>query len=127
MRWLPYRKLIVWQRSFDLAMEIIDVAEEGPLSKRFYFRDLMCDAAMSVPANIAEGNGRSTPLDYASFIDRAQGSLCELDTWLLGAARKGWIGPAQYDRWAAEILELSPMLHSLARRLRGMDRLPSRA
>ena len=69
-------------------MEVVDVAEAGPLSKRFYFRDQMCDAAMSVPANIAEGNGRSTPLDYASFLDRSRGSLFELDAWLQGAREK---------------------------------------
>jgi four helix bundle protein len=117
---------VVWQRSFALAMEILDIAEEGPISKRFYFRDQLCGAAMSIPSNIAEGNGRSTPLDYASFIDRAHGSLCELDTWILASVHKGWITAAIHERWAGEILELSPMLHSLARRLRSMNRLPSR-
>ncbi len=82
---------------------------------------------MSVPANIAEGNGRSTPLDYASFLDRAHGSRCELDTWLLAAQHKRWISEETYERWASEIVELSPMLHALARRIRALDRLPSRA
>jgi four helix bundle protein len=59
---------MVGERSFALAMEVLDAAEEGPISKRFYFRDQMCDAAMSIPSNIAEGNGRSTPLDYASLL-----------------------------------------------------------
>jgi four helix bundle protein len=107
-------------------MEVLDVCEAGPISKRFFYRDQLCDAAMSVPANIAEGNGRSTPLDYAAFVDRAHGSLCELDTWLQGARDRAWIGAELHERWTGEIVELSPMLHSLARRIRAMDRLPSR-
>jgi four helix bundle protein len=127
MKWLPYRKLEVWRRSFAMAMEIVDVAEEGPLSKRFYFRDQMCDAAMSVPSNVAEGNGRSTPLDYASFLDRARGSLFELDTWLQGARDKGWIDPEAHDRWLKETFELSAMIHALAGRIRRLGALPSRS
>ena len=126
MKLLPYRQLLVWQRSFCLAMEILDEVEQGPLSRRFYYRDQLCDAAMSVPANIAEGNGRSTPLDYAAFIDRAHGSLCELDTWLQGARDRGWIALELHERWTDEIVALSPMLHSLAKRIRSLDRLPSR-
>ncbi|MEX0783015.1 MAG: four helix bundle protein [Dehalococcoidia bacterium] len=127
MKWLPYRKLEVWRRSFALAMEVVDVAEEGPLARRFYYRDQLCDAAMSVPANIAEGNGRSTPLDYASFLDRARASLFELDTWLQGARDKGWIDPAAHDRWLSELFELSAMLNSLASKIRATGALPSRS
>ena len=78
---LPYRKLIVWQKAHALAMSVLDLAESGSLAKQWELRDQIIAAALSVPANIAEGNGRSTPLDYASFLDRARGSLFETDYW----------------------------------------------
>jgi four helix bundle protein len=121
-----YRELIVWQRAFELALEVLELGESAPFSRRFYFRDQMCDAAMSIPANIAEGNGRSTPLDYASFIDRARGSTLELDTWLLAAARRGYLDASLHERLEATIDEVSRMLYSLARQLRTKPALDSR-
>ncbi len=123
---LPYRQLIVWQKANRLAMEILDIAEEPPFAKRFYFRDQICDAAMSVPANIAEGNGRSTPLDYAAFLDRSRGSLFELDSWMFMAAQRQMISPELHEHLEAQIREISAMLLALANRLRNTPRLPSR-
>jgi len=118
--------LLVWQRAYALADQVISLAEVGPLRKQWYFRNQMCDAAMSVPANVAEGNGRSTPRDYASFVDRARGSLFELDTWLFTAHGRGWLSPDVYSKLEGDIEELSAMLLGLANRLRAKSDLPSR-
>ena len=123
---LPYRMLIVWQRSQTLAERVLDLAETPAFRRNWYFRDQMCDAAMSVPANIAEGNGRSTPLDYASFLDRSRGSLFELDTWLFTAQHRGWLAAEQHRALESEIEALSLMLLSMARALRSKANLRSR-
>jgi len=123
---LPYRKLLVWQRSQQLADRVLDLAEAGDLRRQWYFRNQMCDAAMSVPANIAEGNGRSTPLDYASFLDRARGSLFELDTWLYTAAGRAWIPRDIHKELVTEIEELSAMILAMATKLRSQPSLASR-
>lgn len=109
-----------------LALEILDFADDHVMRTRFYFRDQMSRAAMSIPANIAEGNGRSTPLDYAAFLDRAHGSLFELDTWLHGAAHKGWLDAPRHERWVNELWEISAMLHGLAAKVRSLPSLSSR-
>jgi four helix bundle protein len=118
--------LVVWQKATGLASEILDIAEQPPFAKRFYFRDQICDAAMSVAANIAEGNGRSTPLDYASFLDRSRGSLFELDSWMFMAARRRMISPETHAHLEGQIQEISAMLLAMANRLRSSPRLPSR-
>jgi four helix bundle protein len=123
---LPYRDLIVWQRSRALASRVFDIAESPSFRTRFFYRDQMCRAAMSVPANVAEGNGRSTPLDYASFVVRAHGSLFELDTWLVVAADRGWVNAADWGEIKDEIGQISAMLNALATRLRSKPTLESR-
>lgn len=123
---LPYRRLEVWQRAQDLAEAVLELAE-GPGFRAYgYFRHQMCDAAMSVPANIAEGNGRSTPLDYAAFLDRARGSLFELDTWLDMASRRGFARPETILQLRRETAELSAMVRALALAIRRQRHLPSR-
>ncbi|MGE0601785.1 MAG: four helix bundle protein [Dehalococcoidia bacterium] len=124
---LPYRELQVWQRSQRLADSVLTLGESKPFANRFYFRDQMCDAAMSVPANIAEGNGRSTPRDYASFLDRSRGSLFELDTWLFTAAGRGWVSPELHHSLEDEIQQISAMLLRMTTTLRSRNSLPSRA
>lgn len=126
MSTLPYRRLVVWQRSQRLADQVLNLAETKPFLRNWYFRNQMCDAAMSVPANIAEGNGRSTPLDYASFLDRSRGSLFELDTWLVTAAGRGWIPPDLQASFEDEIQQLSAMLLTMATTLRKQRSLASR-
>jgi four helix bundle protein len=75
-------------------------------------------AAWSIQANIAEDQGRGTALDFASFIDRARGSLFETDSWLLAAKEMGCLSPSAQAGFAAELLELNAMLRSLRNRLR---------
>ncbi len=107
------------QRPFALAAEILEFAEiTDGLNGRYYFRDRLCRCAMSVPANIAEGNGRGRPQDYASFVGRARGSLFELDTWLLAEVNRCHLGDADYHRLASEVQELSAMLLALRNSLR---------
>lgn len=123
---LPYRQLLVWQKAHALALDVLELAQVAVPRRDFYFRNQMCDAAMSVPANIAEGNGRSTPADYASFVDRARGSLFELDEWLLAARDSSWLDPPRHAALEARIQELSVMLLALANTLRSRPSLPSR-
>jgi four helix bundle protein len=121
---LPYRNLRVWQAALEIAGDVVALAE----SRRWrgYLRDQSGRAAWSVAANIAEGNGRSTPLDYAAFIDRARGSLYELDTWLIAAERMKLLGPHEREPLELRIKDLSVRLHNLAQSLRSRTQLESR-
>jgi four helix bundle protein len=114
----------VWQRSEALALRVNELARRGAWD--LYLRDQACRAAFSVPANIAEGNGRSMPRDYASYVDRARGSLFELDSWLHSCHGMGLLSPATHTELVTEIEALSAMLLSLARSLRRKASLPSR-
>ena len=118
MQLLPYRNLTVWKKAHALAMEVLDVAERAPIAQRFYLRDQLCGAAMSIPANIAEGSGRRTARDNAAFVDIARGSLFELDTWLYTVTLKGYASAGEYEDWSARLSELNAMLYALGQSLR---------
>lgn len=119
---LPYRRLDVWRRSKTLAHQILDIAESEPFVRKPWLRDQLCRAALSVPANIAEGNGRGRLLDYASYVDRARGSLFEVDTWLDIAAERGMIDNKRHAQLGEEIRQLSAMMLALRNKLRTLAR-----
>ncbi len=123
---LPYRNLVAWQKAYTLAMDSMDLCQSEALAQQRWFRDQLARAAMSVPANLAEGNGRSTPNDYAAFVDRARGSLFELDTWLLACRDRGYLAADAHLALESRAQELSAMLLSLATKLRAQQRLASR-
>lgn len=82
-----YRQLEVWAKSMDLAEAIYEAAKRMPKQEEYRLTAQMIRAAISIPANIAEGNLRATRKDYAHFVSIAQGSTAELETLLLLAGR----------------------------------------
>ncbi len=112
-----YRDLKVWQRAMDLTQLIYELTRSYPGEERFGLTAQTRRAATSVPANVAEGYGRSSKGAYLNFLRIAQGSLKETETHLLIAVRVGLTTEAA----AAEALgladELGKMLRGLILRL----------
>jgi four helix bundle protein len=123
---LPHRQVGVWRRAYDLAMDVLEILESPALAKQFWLRDQLVRSVFSIQANIAEGNGRSTAVDYASFLDRARASAFETDTWLLVAADRGWIARSKQSQLENELDGISATLYKMARTLRAKGTLDSR-
>src|SRR5688500_1325169 len=81
-----YRDLLVWQQAMELAVECERLCEHFP-PKAASIATENRRAALSVPANIAEGNGRFSRADYVRHLSIANGSLKELESHLHFAAR----------------------------------------
>jgi len=77
-----YRKLDVWMAAKDLAVHVYQLTDRMPDSERFNLTSQIQRSSVSVVANIAEGAGRGTDLDFARFIRIALGSLSELSALL---------------------------------------------
>ena len=77
-----HEKLFVWEASINLAVKIIALADNLAARRRFAIADQLTRAALSVPSNIAEGQGRSTTRDRRHYFVQARGSLYELETQL---------------------------------------------
>src|SRR5919109_4127149 len=77
-----HRDLIAWQESMKLLVESYRVAAQLPDIERYGLASQLRRAAVSIPANIAEGFGRSARGDYLRHLSIASGSLRELQTLL---------------------------------------------
>jgi carbamoyl-phosphate synthase large subunit len=77
-----YQDLLVWQKSFNLTKQVYKFTAKLPDSERFGLISQMQRAAVSIPSNLAEGQQRSSPKEFAQFISIARGSTAELLTQL---------------------------------------------
>jgi four helix bundle protein len=75
-----HRDLIVWQKSIELVANVYSLSSDFPESEQFGLTSQLRRAAISVPANIAEGAARKSSKEYLHFLSIASGSLSELDT-----------------------------------------------
>lgn len=82
-----YSDLIVWQKAMDLVVHVYEVTESFPQREVFGLTNQVRRAAVSIPSNIAEGQGRGTTKDFLHFLAIARGSLQEVETQLLLAYR----------------------------------------
>ena len=80
-----FRELRVWQEAFALTVAVRPVCDALQRSRRWHLADQLARAATSVHANIAEGDGRSTPRDRARLFLIARGSLLETESLLTEA------------------------------------------
>ena len=86
-----YRELIVWQKAMELVKMVYQLMKGFPADERFRLCDQLSRAVISVPSNIAEGNGRESKSEYARFLGIARGSLYETETQLEIAKELGYI------------------------------------
>lgn len=113
-----YRELLVWQKAMDLVVESYKLAGLLPKTELYGLKSQIERAAVSVPANIAEGHGREHLGDYLRHLSVATGSLMELETHLLIAERLAFLSAAQTARALEMSAEVSRMLSGLNRSLR---------
>ena len=94
MAWGGYKELIVWQKAMELVKLVYAQIKLFPAEERFALSDQLRRAVISIPSNIAEGNGRASHKDYAHFLSIARGSLYETMTQLDIAVSLGYIKPS---------------------------------
>lgn len=82
-----YRELEVWQKSMDLVVAAYELSRSLPVEEKFGLGSQIQRAAVSIPANIAEGYGRVHRREYQHHLSIANGSLAELETHLIIAVR----------------------------------------
>lgn len=112
-----YRDLRVWQKAMDLAETSYALMKRLPTNERYGLVAQTQRAAVSVPANLAEGHGRRHLGDKLHHISIANGSLKELETLLLLSQRLGHLTPKDIEPALHLADEVGKMLTVLRQRL----------
>src|SRR2546423_13044241 len=113
-----HRDLKVWQLGMDITEQIYKLTSGFPDSERFGLMSQLRRAAVSVPANIAEGNARSSTKEYLRHLSIAVGSLAEVETFLDLALRLHLGQSDTIQRLNELVAEERRMLRGLQRSLR---------
>jgi four helix bundle protein len=107
-----FRDLVVWQKAHHLVLEIYRITKGYPLEEKFGLVSQMRRAAISVPANIAEGFRKYSKRDKINFYNIAQGSLDELHYYAILSKDLGYI--SESNSLIDRIQEVGKMLFGLA-------------
>lgn len=116
-----YRDLIAWQRGMDLAVACYTLSRTLRLSKRGSLASQLERAAVSIPANIAEGKGRQGKVEYSRFLTVALGSLREVETLVIIAERIGAANKETCRAILQQCDEVGRVTYGLRRTLRKPD------
>lgn len=113
-----YKDFIVWHKSVDLATEIYRLVKLLPKEETYALSDQMRRAVVSIPSNIAEGQGRNSTRDFIKFLAIARGSQKELETQLEICVRIGYISRSEIANAMNLCEEVGKMLSKLVRKLK---------
>jgi len=108
-----YRHLQVWQKAHRLTLEVYRVTRSLPRSELYGLTSQLRRAAVSVPANIAEGCGRGGDVEFLRFLRIASGSASELEYLLVLTADLHLIDAQASEQLVAAIAEVKRMLAGL--------------
>ncbi|HEX4793242.1 MAG TPA: four helix bundle protein [Humisphaera sp.] len=100
---LHYRELIAWQKAMDLVENVYRITRAFPREELYGLTNQIRRAAVSVPSNIAEGQGRGIGQAFAHHLRIANGSLQEIETQMLIAQRLGYVNEGE----VIKVLELA--------------------
>jgi four helix bundle protein len=104
-----YTDLIAWQKAMDLVDAVYALSAGFPREELFGLTSQIRRAAVSVPSNIAEGQGRWTTGEFVQFLGVANGSLREVETQTHIAVRQKFVGASDAEtvfRLAGEVCRL---------------------
>ncbi|MGI8838992.1 MAG: four helix bundle protein [Pyrinomonadaceae bacterium] len=111
----PHEKLDVWKRAVELVVRIYKMTESFPREERFGLTSQIRRAAVSIPANIAEGAARHSAKEFRYFLSNAQGSVSELATEILIAQKLNYLNKNAFDLGNDELTSIGRMILGLSR------------
>jgi four helix bundle protein len=111
-----FEKLVVYQKAISFANSVCTLTRDFP--RGYYFLvDQLNRAALSIAANLAEGNGRFTKADRRNFFGIARGSVQECVPLLELAARQKILKPECHEQLKSDLDEIARMLSGLIKGL----------
>src|SRR5262245_13672188 len=110
-----YRDLHVWQKAMDFVTDIYALTSSFPNPELYGLTSQLRRAAVSIPSNIAEGQGRSFDREFGKFLSNAMGSVNEVETQLLIAVNLKFAEKNAVDQLLQRASEIGRLLNGLIR------------
>jgi len=110
----PHEKLDVWKKSVGFVVALYKATESFPKDEKFGLTSQLRRAAVSIPANIAEGAARRSDKEFGYFLSNSQGSVSEVETELLIAHRLSYLQEGNYASLLSSLDEIGRMLTGLS-------------
>jgi four helix bundle protein len=110
-----FEELVGWQKEMDLVDAVYDLTESWPRREKPGLTNQARRSAVSVPSNIAEGQGRKSNGDFARFLSIAYGSLMELRTQLTIGKRRKFSTDNDIQRVLNSLDEVGRLINGLKR------------
>jgi four helix bundle protein len=108
-----YKDLVAWQKSMDLVTMTYEVSRSFPREEMFGLTSQLRRAAVSIPSNIAEGQGRLSLNEFRHFLGQARGSLMEVETQIQIARNLNYIQAQDAETIFATCAEVGRILNGL--------------
>ena len=119
-----YRDLEVWQKAMQVVKKVYLLTKDFPPSELYGLTSQMRRAAISIPANIAEGWGRRYTAEFIQFLRQANGSRTELETLLLLSVEINLCSPQVVYPILDELQVVGRQLNNLERSLQRRKNSP---
>jgi four helix bundle protein len=113
-----FKTLIVWKKAHSLAIETYKTTITFPKDELYSLVSQIRRAAISIPANIAEGCGRGSSSEFRYFIQVSLGSAAELEYHLLLSRDLRFLSNEDYEQLTGQVTEVKRMLTGLAKKLK---------
>jgi four helix bundle protein len=108
-----YRQLIAWQKAMDFVAAVYKATRLFPKEEMYGLTSQLRRAAVSIPSNIAEGQGRQTTGEFRQFLGHARGSLLETETQILLSERLEYLNHKAAEVLIGQAAELGRILNGL--------------
>lgn len=116
-----FEEIQAWQKAREVTLLIYKITANENFAKDFGLKDQIRRASVSIMANIAEGHGRRTNIEFANFLNIARGSTAEVQSHLYVAVDLNYIGRDDFEKLYLSLTEISRMTLALAQYLRKTD------
>jgi four helix bundle protein len=114
---MTHKDLDLWKDSIQFVLDVYKATSGFPKEELFGLVSQLKRAAVSVPANISEGAGRTGPKEFSRFLQISLGSLSETETLLIIAKELGYLNAPEYENLAGKIKKLTSQIHGLIKAL----------
>ncbi|MEN7549596.1 four helix bundle protein [Rapidithrix thailandica] len=113
-----FKDLNVWKLAHQTVLKLYKLTEDFPTQEKFGITSQLTRAAVSIPANIAEGSGRNSAKEYIHYLTISRGSVEECKYLILLSKDLEFIKPDEYEELEASLNEIGKMLNGLINSIR---------